>query len=195
MYNYEEILQGIPDKKENKNTTSHKFKKDLLEFFSDKPIKTCLEIGANWGYTTRVLSYLAEKVYAIDHSDENIKKVIENTRGRKNISCIIGNAYSNSTYMTIIDDIDLCFIDCVHDYPNVKEDIERSLRMKKEGKDLYISFDDYGHPTARGVKRAIDETIELGRMEVVKYIGHEEGFNVFGNVILADSEGIICKVL
>jgi hypothetical protein len=32
-------------------------------------------------------------------------------------------------------------------------------------------------------------------MEVVKYIGHEAGFNVFGNVILADSEGIICKVL
>ena len=43
------------DKKENKNTTSHKFKKDLLEYFSDKSIKTCLEIGANWGYTTRVL--------------------------------------------------------------------------------------------------------------------------------------------
>ena len=175
--------------------TSHKFKKDLLEFFSDKPIKTCLEIGANWGYTTRVLSYIAEKVYAIDHSDDNIKKVIENNRGRKNISCIVGNAYSNMTYMTITDEIDLCFIDCVHDYPNVKEDIERSLRMKKQGKDLYIAFDDYGHPTARGVKRAIDETIELGRMEVVKYIGHEAGYNVFNSVILVDSEGVICKVL
>lgn len=112
MYNYEEILQGIPDKKDNKNTTSHKFKKDLLEFFSDKSIKTCLEIGANWGYTTRVLSYIAEKVYAIDHSDDNIKRVIENNRGRKNISCIVGDAYSNMTYMTITDEIDLCFIEC-----------------------------------------------------------------------------------
>jgi len=142
MYNYEEILQGIPDKKENKNTTSHKFKKDLLEFFSDKSIKTCLEIGANWGYTTRVLSYVAEKVYAIDHSDDNIKKVIENNRGRKNISCIVGDAYSNMTYMTITDEIDLCFIDCVHDYSNVKEDIERCLRMKREEKDLYIALVD-----------------------------------------------------
>lgn len=195
MYNYEEIFSGIPDKKEDKNTTSHKFKKDLLEFFADKNIKTCLEIGANWGYTTRILSYLADKVYAIDHSQDNIKRVIENTRGRKNISCIIGNAYSNMTYMTILDDIDLCFIDCVHDYSNVKEDIERCLRMNREGKDLYVAFDDYGHPTAKGVKKAVDEAVELGRLEVVKHIGHEAGYNIFSNVVLSDSEGVICKLI
>ena len=67
-----------------------------------------------------------------------LKKVIENNRGRKNISCIVGDAYSNMTYMTITDEIDLCFIDCVHDYSNVKEDIEniiinkRKLALKKE---------------------------------------------------------------
>jgi len=195
MYNYEEILKDIPDKKENKNTTSHKFKKDLLDFFSDKNIKVCLEIGSNWGYTTRVLSYISEKVYTIDHLEDNIKKVIENTKGRKNITCIIGDAYSNKTYININDSIDLCFIDCVHDYSNVKEDIERCLRMKKEDKDLYIVFDDYGHPTARGVKKAIDEAITSGRLEDTHRIGHESGFNVFNSVVLVDSEGIICKVL
>jgi hypothetical protein len=67
--------------------------------------------------------------------------------------------------------------------------------MKREDKDLYIAFDDYGHPTTKGVKRAVDETIDLKRMEIVKPIGHEAGYNIFNSVILADSEGVICKVL
>jgi hypothetical protein len=32
-------------------------------------------------------------------------------------------------------------------------------------------------------------------MEIVKPIGHEAGYNIFNSVILADSEGVICKVL
>ena len=49
-----DILNGIPDKTQEKNTTSLKFKKDLIEYLGDDyKDKTCLEIGTNKGYTTR----------------------------------------------------------------------------------------------------------------------------------------------
>ena len=58
-----DILNGIPDKTQEKNTTSLKFKKDLIEYLGDDyKDKTCLEIGTNKGYTTRILSFLFKKV-------------------------------------------------------------------------------------------------------------------------------------
>ena len=54
-----DILKGIPDKREDKNTTSLKFKQDMIDFLGDDyKDKTCLEIGAHRGYTTRILSFL-----------------------------------------------------------------------------------------------------------------------------------------
>ena len=41
-----DILSGIPDKRQEKNTTSLKFKSDLIKFFGEEyKNKTCLEIG------------------------------------------------------------------------------------------------------------------------------------------------------
>ena len=53
------ILENIPDKREYKETTSLKFKKDLIECFSDigKDL-TVLEVGTNHGHTTRILSFI-----------------------------------------------------------------------------------------------------------------------------------------
>ena len=44
--NIEEILINIPDKFQHKTTTSHKFKRELFEFFNKEEFKnkTCLEI-------------------------------------------------------------------------------------------------------------------------------------------------------
>jgi len=59
-----DILKGIPDKRQDKNTTSLKFKKDLIEFFGeDYKDKICLEIGTSKGYSTRLLSFLFKKSY------------------------------------------------------------------------------------------------------------------------------------
>ena len=48
------ILDSIPDKTQDKQTTSLKFKQDVIEFFKDKNLDTCLEIGTNHGWTTRI---------------------------------------------------------------------------------------------------------------------------------------------
>ena len=69
------LIHKLPDKTEYKNTTSHKFKKDLMEFCENKKIDNVLEIGANHGHTTNILSYIANKVYAVDHLLENILDV------------------------------------------------------------------------------------------------------------------------
>ena len=57
------ILKDIPDKRQDKDTTSLKFKHQLIEFFQDDEWrnKTCLEIGTNKGYTTRVLHFSFQK--------------------------------------------------------------------------------------------------------------------------------------
>ena len=87
-----ELINSLPDKKEYKNTTSHKFKRDLMSFFEDKQINNALEIGANHGHTTKVLSHIANKVYAIDWLTENIEYIKEVNKDRSNVVVIQGDA-------------------------------------------------------------------------------------------------------
>jgi predicted O-methyltransferase YrrM len=70
MNRTEEILQFIPDKREDKNTTSLKFKTDLINYFDKLSLKNCLEVGTYIGYSTRILSFLFDEVTTID-SNEN----------------------------------------------------------------------------------------------------------------------------
>ena len=66
-----DILKGIPDKRQDKNTTSLKFKQDMIEFLGDDyKDKICLEIGAHRGYTTRILSFLFKEVISCENNDE-----------------------------------------------------------------------------------------------------------------------------
>ena len=57
----------------------------------------------------------------------------------------------------------------------------------------YVIFDDYGQLKMSGVKHAVDESVWLGNMEIVKYIGIEPN-TTFGNLIFDDYEGVICLV-
>ena len=113
-----DIINNLPDKTEYKNTTSHKFKKDLIDFCKDKNLDNVLEIGANHGHTTNVLSHLANKVYALDYLLENVNFIKEVNKDRDNIVIIQGDAYSDLTYKNINCKFDLVFIDCVHTYKN-----------------------------------------------------------------------------
>ena len=186
------LVSSLPDKKEYKNTTSHKFKEDLISFFKDKNIINALEIGANHGHTTKVLSYISEKVYAIDWEEENIEYVKSVNKERDNIIAIQGNAYEDSTYKDINCKFDLVFIDCVHIYENVIADINRSLEYFNENKGIYLVFDDYGHPhpVTKGVKTAIDESINSG-LKLERYIGEDKGYSFGENTTLIGNEGII----
>ena len=67
------ILNNIPDKRQDTNTTSLVFKKDLIKFFDDNYLdKKCYEIGTYRGFSTRLLSFLFKKVKTIDDAQGSI---------------------------------------------------------------------------------------------------------------------------
>lgn len=72
--------------------------------------------------------------------------------------------YSNVTYFIgtsedaarlLHDDYDFIFLDAMHDYENVKADIERWWPFVREGGTM--AFHDFGHSDFEGVQRAVEE--------------------------------------
>lgn len=219
-------LQRLLDKQKDKstyhNTTSNKFKQDLVDFFGDNfKDKDIYEVGADAGLTTRVLSFLFNKVFVNNNWNPNqydinndwiVKKEIKhkNTTWYKKYSVDIRNEinheFENVTYIEmdsynkkgwpkkLLKDVSVVFIDCIHNYEAVSLDIKNALKLKPE----YIVFDDYGLSTMGGVKRAVDDFIDNEKLELVKEIGLQKG--TYGAtdrtkpMVFNDSEGVICKV-
>jgi len=186
-----DILNNLPDKTEYKNTTSRKFKSDLISFFKDKNLLVCLEIGTNHGHTTHVLSHLFEHVYTIDLHQSNIDIARKVNSDRSNINYITGDAYIASNYKNV-PIIDVAFIDCMHTFEGVFTDIQTALSKCGEN-GIYLIFDDYAHPTSTGVYEAIEHAIDEGLKREI-YIGQEQGFTFSQEVnptTLIREEGII----
>jgi len=195
----DKLLEEIgEDKTQNMSTTSFQFKKDLWKFFSKGyQDKIAVEFGTHKGQTTRILSFLFEKVYTINNN-ENIEAKKLN-QDRNNIEYINFNLYSDQS-LPIFKNIDVFLIDAGHTYDNVIMDINRAFSMRNP-KECYIVFDDYGcNNHKHTVKRAIDEALSKNFLTKVEEIGHKIGYN-FGtggkggeDRILEDTEGLITKV-
>jgi hypothetical protein len=92
-------------------------------------------------------------------------------------------------------EFDVVFIDCMHTYDAVKNDIMNVLNLSK-GKQIYFVFDDYGlnwGPNAGQVKQAVDEFIDNGTIKVLKEIGHPKDTLIATDSFLGASEGLICE--
>ena len=87
--------------------------------------------------------------------------------------------------------MDIVFIDCVHDYPHIRSDVDNTI--KTFGKGTIIAFDDYG--LFPELKQAIDEYIDNNQLKVLKKIGQLKGtyFPTTQFKVLKDYEGIICQ--
>jgi hypothetical protein len=196
--NKKKLLDDLPDKYVSKTTTSLKWKADFIDYFDTGEYKKCnaVEIGSSLGATTHVLSHLFEKVIAVDNlSDRHVKSEQVYNSDRDNITYVTKDVY-NSEWQ--FGKVDLFIIDCIHDYEHIKLDIDNAIKtfdnvMNGESKRL-LAFDDYG--LFPELKQAIDEYIESGQLELIKYIGHPAG-NSFPKTlhkVLKDKEGIICYV-
>ena len=190
-YDSDLILNEVQHKDNAKYTTSRQFKQDILDmFYNDKfKNKTILELGTSQGQSTRVLSHIFKKVISVEIDDWNIEQAKITCDGRNNIEIIKFDLYENE--WNFPKDIDIVFIDANHTYEAVKMDIENSLKHFE--KELTLIFDDYGHPISTGVKIAINEFIDNGKLEFVKYIGHSPGTKLNDKLTIIDWEGIICK--
>ena len=181
----------IPDKRQNKHTTTLKFKEDLFKFFKDDYLdKIILEVGTAFGHTTRMLSFIFKHVDTLENYYPNLCDAMKLNDDRTNIVYVLFDAYAGE--WAAREPYNVVFVDCAHDYDSVKSDIENALKVGSE--DLLIIFDDYGIPQKeKGVKDAVDEYIEKGTLELVKHIGEEKGSECREGTILRDWEGIICK--
>jgi hypothetical protein len=189
--NYTNILANIPDKREDKNTTSLKFKQDLIEFFQPLQLKNCVEIGTSLGYSTRVLSFLFDTVTTIDIDRQNIQKALNFNSDRSNITFLHGNASEMDWDVDI--KFDVSFIDADHLYKYVINDTKQSIKYGVDN--MYIVFDDYGLPeTVPAVKVAVDEMLSNNIIKFVKHIGEPAGSEPRIGRPLVDWEGMICQV-
>lgn len=195
----EQVLQEIKeDKQHNLSTTSFKFKQDVWNFFQGFQDKVAVEFGTNKGQTTKLLSYLFNKVYTVNIND-NADAIALNLN-RNNIEYISNfNLYSHQL-LPISDSASLFFIDAGHQYAEIISDINRVTSMPCEV-DCYLLFDDYGSMINPGIKQAVNQAVEQGILEIIEFIGHEKGHN-FGNAvkggpdrILLDREGVITKII
>ena len=187
-----DILNGIPDKTQEKNTTSLKFKKDLIEYLGDDyKDKTCLEIGTNKGYTTRILSFLFKKVITCENNQNLIEFAKEVNKDRDNIEFIKKDVYGTTWNF---EDIGVVFIDCDHEVNSVLSDINNSINLCKSGEELLIIFDDYGLDNPwKGVKEAISQYEDNPHFKIIKEIGQPKGWNYKSGKFLRENEGVICK--
>ena len=197
MIKKEKILANLPDKVYESWTTSLKFKEDLIEFLGESFLDSkVLELGTFKGHTTRVLSFLFKEVWTVDNEQDRISDAKKLNIDRKNINYINADLYRNGingfSNLNIPDDIQLVFIDAVHEHLEVGYDTLNSL---KRFKDVYIVYDDYG--AHEPVNNAVNQFLKANILEFVSSIGHSSGSTMMTNknklIQMESPEGIICK--
>lgn len=186
------IFKDIPDKREYKETTSLKFKEDLLTLFEDIGNEyTCLELGTNHGHTTRVLSFIFKNVITLDWREEpNLRMARELNSDRHNITYIQKDVYTSWGDLNL-PIFEVAFIDCCHTKPHVISDIQNCI--KYGSKNQYMIFDDYGHPKTNVREAVRDVCSNNTKFQAIQNIGEGIGSMCRPGISLIDSEGIICK--
>jgi len=186
-----EILNTVPDKRIDKNTTSLKLKEDIIEFFEDKKLENCIEIGTSAGYSTYILSHIFNNVTTVDIDINNIQRAIQFNVDRTNITFLHGDSTACEWDASL--KYDMAFIDADHSYTAVISDVKKCIQYGTSN--MYIVFDDYGLPETKPcVKVAVDELIKNGTLKLVKYIGEPKGSEPRIGRPLIDWEGIITQV-
>ena len=188
---HDKILNEMLHKDTAKYTTSRKFKKDVLELFGDKfKDKTVVEIGASQGQSTRLLSHIFKKVYAVEIDDWNLEQARNNNKDRDNVELVKMDLYHSDWKDFLPKDVDVVFIDAGHEYHQVMSDIENSLKLWE---DVTFIFDDYGLPPGE-VKKAIDDKLLSGELRDIKFIGEKPNDLISASgTKFFDMEGCICN--
>lgn len=169
-------------------TCSDEFRKDVRYLFKDKPHYKIAEIGSHKGYTTRYLSDIFTKVYAVDNSVEWINFNKKLNQDKNNIEYIHLDLYKDP--WDIIPDVDVVLIDALHSYQHCKSDVYNSMQNFQNLK--YIIFDDYG--VWSGVRRIVNELLIHKTLLFDNYIGLHNVPGPNNTMVTKTSEGIICRI-
>ena len=187
-FNNDNLLPNSVNIEDDIWTCSSKMRYDIYYFFKDKPHLKIAEIGSHKGYSTKILSKIFSKVYAVDNNNEFTNFNKNFNKESTNIDYIMLDIYKDS-WQTLPDDIEVSFIDADHTYNGCKSDIFNSIKQFKKLK--YIIFDDYG--VWSGVKQIINELIDKKILIFEKFIGINDVPGPSG-IVKNTNEGIICSV-
>ena len=181
------LLNSVNHKDTFKNATSRKFKKDLIEFFSDDKYKdmSLVEHGACHGDTTKIFSSIFKKVYAYDWAQENVDRITEKCKGCDNVEVTVMDVVKDEWKFP---EAQVVFVDASHDYPQVAIDIQKTLDYFDNP---IIIMDDYGNPNNRNIRVSIDEKIKEGKIKIHKKIGEDVGYKTKAGWEMIDREGVI----
>ena len=195
-HNYDEnhFLNKVKSKLDDKDTTSRKFKEDLITTFANFEDKTLLELGCNRGHTTRVYASLFKKVIAVERSENNLEQAKKTCSDVDNVEFICQDVYHPNFSLP---KADVVHIDAGHTHKEVGIDITRCI--EELNKPILI-FDDVCeklYPNGvigKTIRTAIDEKINEGKIKLQKYIGEHRGYVTGNGKKLLGREGMICNV-
>ena len=179
------ILDKVNHKNTYKNSTTRKFKEDLIKYFTNNKSQTLVEFGCCHGDTTRILSDLFNEVYASDIHPDNIERTKNKCNDVNNVQTQVKDVNEEWIYKQA----DVLYLDALHDYLGVKRCLERA---KKQYFNSLIIMDDYGH-IMDTVKPNIDSLINNNEIEVLKWIGEDKGYTPANGKTFIDKEGLIFK--
>ena len=169
-------------------TCSEKMRFDIGYFFKDNSCFKIAEIGSHKGYSTKILSKIFSKVYAVDNSIEWTNFNKDFNKDATNIEYVMLDLYKDS-WEILPNDIEVTFIDADHSYNGCKSDIFNSINRFENLK--FIILDDYG--VWNGVKQIVDELIENKTLNFVRFVGINDVPGPNG-VVKNVNEGIICSI-
>lgn len=194
-YDEDHVLNRIDNKDTDKDTTSNKFKEDVLRFFSNHKNDTIVELGSNTGNTTRVYAEAFGKVIGVEHNADRVAIAEQKCSDVDNVEFILADVY-NSEFE--IPDADVIHIDAGHNHDQVCLDIDRcAVKSNKP----FLIFDDCcrkRYPDGSlgtTIRTAVDQKIAEGKIQFIKYIGANNGYRAANGKVLTGAEGMICKVI
>ena len=184
-------IEELPEKswQDDPNTTSRKFKHDLLDFFGKPEFKdkTALELGCHYCHTSVILAQCVKHVYAIRENWSHDAYCTLNHKRVENVTIVVHDLYAGKPIP--VEQADIVFIDAVHTYEAIMSDVRNAFNIKSGDKKWFV-FNDYG--LCEGVNKAINELCQNGTLTKVKDIGYSKG-DPFLLPLQFAGEGIICK--
>eukprot|EP00746_Dinoflagellata_sp_MGD_P167152 gnl/MRDRNA2_/MRDRNA2_97549_c0_seq1.p1 gnl/MRDRNA2_/MRDRNA2_97549_c0~~gnl/MRDRNA2_/MRDRNA2_97549_c0_seq1.p1 ORF type:complete len:281 (+),score=54.86 gnl/MRDRNA2_/MRDRNA2_97549_c0_seq1:90-845(+) len=182
---------AVPDKTNDQWTISKQFREDLKGVFGhDAANMTVLEVGSYFGYTTRLLSSLFQKVIALDAIPEFLLVNREFNMDRNNIVYLKFHTLDDDWALFSANLIHVVVLDASHDYGSVRLDIDNVLKIPTVG---LIVFDDYG--AEEGVRQAVVEYVDRGLLRPVVYLGEQPGWTLRDGRTVDEREAVLCEVL
>jgi len=182
------IVDRVSHKNQFKNSTSRKFKRDLIDYFTENKYSKFVELGCCHGDTTAAVSELFDSVHGYDYNPDNISYATKLCSPYSNVTIELKDCINQEWDL---DNPDVIFFDYVHDQTGI---INGLNKIKTSYPNAIVVMDDYGH-IMDTVKPVINNLIKTGEIEVLKTIGESAGYKASNDKAFVDVEGLIFKFI